>query len=289
MIPYLSLSYSSHQNADCTTECINHSFGSEQITPDSSYSYSFKLCSWDSCIREPGGAISSTTPGASITITACTINNCNSTKPNTTPTYSYNGGAIYANGIKEFAVSSSSFICCCAPQTTHDNGGAGGIFAYDIKTTVSLSSSHFISCFAGAAGGGAHFESIKTSSVGPQTVNNCRFVQCVAEGISPDGGGLNLWYSTYTPGCSNCLFSQCEAQWGGGLDFTSNGSPDRHPIRFSFFNNNSVISGGSGKDIYFYSPQGTPCLHCFSTTESPRIGGASAQDNDWLPLTRLRL
>ena len=274
-------SYSSHKNADCRTDCFNQNFDSQQITPNSASTYSFRSCSWDGCLREPGGAISSTTSGASITVTTCTFNNCNSTKQNTQPSYSYTGGAICAKGIKELTVSSSFFIHCCAPQKKNDNGGSGGIFASDIQTTISVSSSDFICCFTGSSGAGLQLGAIQSSDVGPQTINNCRFMYCTAEGNTPDGGALNFLKSSYTPGCSNCLLSYCKAKFGGGIHFVFNSNPHPHPFHCCFFNRNSVPSGGSGNDICFSNkPSLPPLVHCFSTTSSSKIYNG---DDNWLP------
>ena len=281
------ISSPSHMNPDCDTECHNENFGSMQASLDASFTYTFDYCSWEDCIAEPGGAISSNTEGVSLTVIHCTFTRCNSTSyENPRATQSYNGGALCVNGIKELIVSTSRFFRCCAPQTNNDNGGSGGMYVVSITTLLVLSSSDFISCFTGASGGGAYFASIKTSDVGPQTVMSCRFVRCKSEGNTPDGGGLCLWGSDYTLGLSNCLFSECSVttNCGGGLDFTFSANPDPHPIRCCFFNDNSAPDGN---DVNLRSLPSNlePFLFCFSTTSrSQRIGGVTNKDDDWLPL-----
>ena len=281
----LSTSLSSFNSA-CTTDCRNINFETQTKALSSAASYSFNNCSWSGCLSEPAGAISCSTSGVSLIITGCIFLHCYSTSGKTA-SKTYNGGAICLNGINSLIASSSSFIQCSALQTNHDNGGSGGIFAYNIKTTISLSYLSFVSCFTGTSAAGAYFESIKASTVGPETVNNCRFVDCKAEGKTPDGGGLTFRNPAYTMGCSNTLFCKCNATTnaGGGLDFTFNKSTDSYPIRFCFFKDNAAVYG---KDIRLRScssNQQNPLLHCFSQTESDRVYDWSNKKDrtTWLP------
>ena len=286
---YTQLFFSFPTNSECDTDCYNQNFGSEQIIITSASPYSFISCSWDGCLGEPAGAISCFQSGASLTISGCTFLHCYSTSfENPEPHEEYNGGAICVVGITACTVSSSSFIKCCAPQTGNDNGGSGGIYGYDIKTTISLSFLDFISCFTGTSAAGAYFESIKASAVGPQTVINCRFIDCKAEGNTPDGGGFTCWNSDYTMGCSNSLFMWCSAGSGGGIDFTFNQNPDSHPIRFCFFRDNVAPFGNDIRLRNYTSSNPNPLLHCFSTTQEFRdnivyIDASRCYNDNWLP------
>ena len=291
--PYYFPFSSSPPNTDCLPDCINKHFRSLRFSlPSDSTSFSF--CSWEDCLGEPGGAIYSSSAGASITVNSCIFNKCNSTKPNTSSSHSYNGGAIFVSGITELIVFSSTFFHCCAPQNNHDNGGSGGIFAYDIKTTIWISSSHFISCFTGSSGGGAYLSSIKASDVGPQSITSCSYIQCTGYGITPDGGGLSLSYSDYTLGTSSCLFCSCATVgcFDGGLYFTFNANSDPYPICFCFFNGNSASQGA---DVYLMNHSGSnPILHSFTTTDAqytvyPSHWDAAQKQDDWLPLITVSL
>ena len=156
----------SHINSDSPTTYDHIDFESRtQHLPSSYSSYQFTFCSWDNCCSEPAGAISCDQSGVSLTINGCIFNNCNSTDPNTNSNEPYNGGAICVIGISTFIISLSSFTKCCTPKQGHDNGGSGGIFAYGVTTTLSLSSSDLVSCFTSATGAGTYFQSIKTSAV----------------------------------------------------------------------------------------------------------------------------
>ena len=282
-------------NSDCPTDCKNVDFHSQTQRLSSSYSsYKFTFCSWDNCLSEPAGAISCFQSGASLTVTSCLFLSCLSTSfENPDANEEYNGGAICVVEISSLVVSSSSFIKCCAPQTNNDNRGSGGIFAYGIITTISLSSSQFISCFTGTSAAGAYFESIKTSDVGPQTVNNCRFVNCKAEGNTPDGGGLTFRNPAYTMGCSNSLFYKYSATTnaGGGLDFTFNENSDDYPIRFCFFKENDATLGHDIRLRGYSSTNPNPLLHCFSSSKEKivYITEGDCYNDNWLPLTNINV
>ena len=189
----LTLSSLYHTNTDCNTKCEYVEFRAQTKSLSTASSYEFYSCSWEDCLGEPGGAISCSSAVVSLSVSHCIFTRCNATRPNTNPAQSSNGGAICADGTNALVVSESTFIQCCAPQEKTNDAGAGGVYAYRIKSTLSLSSSQFVSCFSGSSGGGAQCRSIQASAVGPQTVNNCRFIKCVARGVASDGGGLCIW------------------------------------------------------------------------------------------------
>ena len=190
------------------------------------------------------------------------------------------------NIINTLIILSSSFVLCCAPQTNKDNCGAGGVFVYQV-TSLSLSNTLFASCFTGSSGAGAYFESVKGSVQSPQTVNHCIFVSCIAEGNSPDGGGLGITNSDYTTKCTNSLFSICKSDNGGGFLIAYAAQPEPYPLRFCFFHNNYATYG---TDVCFpYLPSNSPFVHCFSTSDTPRLhywhlnSTSSKAYNNWLP------
>ena len=282
----LTLSSLFHTNTDRNTKCEYVNFGAQRKSLSSPSSYEFNYCSWEDCLGEPGGAISCSSAVVSLSVSHCIFTRCNSTSyENPNPQENYNGGAISVNGIDTFILSSSVFLRCCAPQATIEDGGAGGVYAYAIQTTLSLSSSEFISGFSGSSGGGAQCLFIHASDVGPQTVNSCRFIHCIALGYHTDGGGLCIWQSTFTLGCSNCLFSECITDSGGGLEFSYDALPDEHPLHFVFFNRNRANVGNDICIYYDIIANSKLFFCCFSTTTSSRVGFWTSLWNSNIGLT----
>ena len=92
-------------------------------------------------------------------------------------------------------------------------------------------------------------------------------------------------------GCSNCLFSECDSESGGGVVFGYAAQPDPHPLRFVFFNLNT---GSNGKDVcVFYDALANSGLlfRCFSTTQGKKVGfwtsnwnwNSNMNGENWLP------
>ena len=211
---------------------------------------------------------------------------CNSTSyEHPDAIHSYNGGAVFVNGIKELAVSSSSFVRCCAPQTNHDNSGSGGIFATDVLTSLAVSNCDFLFCFTGASGGGTDIQSLKTSSVRGHAMDSCRFISCTGYGNSPDGGCICFWTCVYPTGCASCLFAHNYAAFQGGALYFRSASPTSNSrvypfLSFCFFSDN-LSQRGNDAAFEGYVPS-EPFLHCFSTSSLGRI--YNGNDN-WLPIT----
>ena len=288
----------SHINSDCTTDCKNVDFHSQTLKlSSSSSSYKFTFCSWEGCLSEPAGAISSSQAGASLSVMNCKFNNCNSTS-DTTATKDYNGGAICVNGLSTITVSSSVFFNCRAPQTNKNDCGSGGIYTHSIHNSISLSLSAFISCFTGTSGAALFFESVSSTQLNPEIISDCKFIQCRSQDTTPDGGGMTLWERVYTIRCISCFFSGCSTTGvGGGFDYYFSANYESYPIKFCFFNRNT---GGAGNDIALaglYTLVGKLLLHCFSTSDPSRVAYLTSTwslgDFNWLPqgvsthLTRL--
>ena len=284
---YTQLLYSFRTNADCTTECIDRNFDSEQFSTNSASSYSFISCSWEGCLREPGGAISSTRAGASIAVISCTFHRCNSTS-GTVPNEEFNGGAICVVRPNSLVVSSCSFVKCSAPQTDNDNGGSGGIYTHSIQRGISLSSSDFISCFTGSSGAALFFESVSPTHLNEEIISDCKFIHCRSQDQSPDGGAMALWEHVNVVWCYNCLFSECSTTGsGGGMDILFGQDFDSYPIKFCFFAHNK---GESGNDLALsasYMLEGELIQHCLSTSAPTRVVYWTTTwcipDYTWLP------
>ena len=273
-------------------ECEDYQSASEWNKEISSSSI-FKSCFWIECSGNPSGAISCHTSGASVIIHTCIFLHCTSSAPLSSFAFASISGAVYVKAIKEIRVDASSFHYCSAPQNVSDNEGAGAICINAVTQDISIAHSDFISCFTGSSGGGVQFESLQTSAVGPQTVMSCIFVQCVGKGSSPDGGALSLWHSSYTIGCTDCLFSECSADTGGALVLGYSPSTADHPLRYLFFNKNSGITGND-VCIYYDSVANSGVLFsCFSSSKPRRVGfwkvdwsvNTTLTHDEWLPQT----
>ena len=286
-----SLTSFSHINSDCATDCKNVDFRSRtQALSSSTSSYKFTFCSWEGCLSEPAGAISSSKAGVSLAVHHCTFTRCNSTKPNTTPKERYNAGAIYLNGISSLILSSSLFYNCCAPQTQYDDSSSGAMHLRSIKSLFSISSSDFISCFTGSSGGGIGFFSTSSPKLSIETVSDCICIQCSCSGIYPDGGGMCLWEWKETLKCTGCLLSGCSTTGnGGGLNFYFAPSSESYPVKFCFFAGNS---GNLGNDVFLYILPNKETIilkHCLSLSP-PTIGYClngvyKSTNSNWLPQT----
>ena len=193
-------------------------------------------------------------------------------------------------GIQSITVSSSLFFECCAPQTNHDNGGAGGIYAYSIKRSFSLSSSDFISCSTGSSGGGIYFDCNSNPRLNIEIITDCRCVQCRSQDTSPDGGGMCLFERYSTIHSTECLFCECTTTGsGGGLNFYYGTNCESYPIKYCFFAGNA---GGYAKDVFLWTilPENGYLVFtcCFTTSESNRIGysmsSAYKSKDNWIPL-----
>ena len=125
-------------------------------------------------------------------------------------------------------------------------------------------------------------------------INNCRYIDCNATDTSPDGGTMLIWDNEELIQLSNCLFSICNSgKYGGAIDHSlSHYQSERYPIRYCFFKNNTGIYGN---DIYIaFLPSDDVCLHCYSNSESHRVGYwnntyASSTDSNWLPQTPITI
>ena len=130
---------------------------------------------------------------------------------------------------------------------------------------------------------------------GASAISSCVFVDCNATDKSPDGGGICIWFDTKMIGIADCLLSFCHTNDDGGAiryDFVGY-IKKSFPLRFCFFNDNSVVRNANGNDVAIssFAPEADDpvFLHCFSNSEQNRIAyqttdGWSMDDYDWLPL-----
>ena len=246
--------------------------------------YEFNLCTWNSCSAsgDAGGALKCTRTGTKVCIDSCSFISCSAYKQ---------GGAIHTSSIHTLDMK-RSFFHKCSTSTTSDNHGSGAIWIYGIHEQLSISKNDFISCTSKASGGASIIQQC-SSNVKGQIINQCRCIQCNATDMSPDGGALYIPTSTELIGLEDCLFSLCHSLYGGALDHSlSNYKEHTYPIRYCFFNKNTVSESGYGNDVVLRNhllDNNNPVLqHSFSTSTSIRVGyyyNSNWYKNDfnWLP------
>ena len=241
--------------------------------------YKFSFCNWNSC-GAPGGsgaAITCTGSSTVLIVERCSFISCSA---------DIEGGAIHTSSINTLDVSLSFFHECCTTATMNDHG-SGAIWIYGIQQKLTLLENSFISCTSKASGGAFTVWNCLADIEG-EDIRESRFLDCNATDTSPDGGAVWIWTNNALIGLSTCLFSVCNSYYGGGLDhYLSNYDSGTYPIRFCFFNKNTGIYGN---DVLLYklSPSNSSpiLLHCFSTSDSPRIcynsSGYHNIDSSWL-------
>ena len=97
------------------------------------------------------------------------------------------------------------------------------MLANNAKKAPEVTECLFLSCEAGADGGGLYLYQTKGGINGVNLpVKECRFIKCIPHGYdsgsynSADGGGLMYWESDNTLGVSNSLFSKCHSDLRAG-------------------------------------------------------------------------
>ena len=184
-----------------------------------------------------------------------------------------------ARSISTVDVQDSLFHQCRCEGKNESELGGGGILIRNVNSP-SVSASAFIDNYCGRDGAGISLDN--SNAPVQQVILNCRFIKCISNGVSADGGGVHIWDNERNLGFSNCVFSLCESNADGGALFHHLILAETEPsICFCFFHQNK---GSSGNDINIY-PSGSSktILHCFSTsTGIPRIY-PSCHDNAWLP------
>ena len=264
------------------SQCITSS--RHDLTEEVSYKFTF--CSFVQLSEENlnGGAIScigsSIYTSTSLIVSSCSFSECGAN----------NGGAIYTSTLSIFDLQNSVFYKCSSTSEIYNEGG-GSLLVSDIQQQLSLFGNDFISSTCTASGGGLQLRGCSLSIYGSTIINSCRFVDCNATINSPDGGALCIWNNRALIGMTACVFSFCHSDDdGGAIRHDINGyEPKSYPIRFCFFNGNSVSNGGTGNDILLnVLPSDDPLLQCCSTSHSKRVGYISdthwfTDDFNWLP------
>ena len=193
------------------------------------------------------------------------------------------GGAIYARSLTTLDIQDSSFLLCTCEGKNDNERGGGGILIRSV-TSPSVSSSSFVDNFCKRDGAGISI--VYSGSTTQQIFLSSKFIKCVSEGVSADGGAVHVYENNCNLGFSNYLFSLCESNSDGGalfhhLKFTETESS----ICFCFFHQNKCRIAS---DVYLkYLNSAKTFLHSFSTsTGIPRIY-PSGHDNDWLPQSNI--
>ena len=272
--------YSSHINSiDCDPDCEGRDLASQQFFLDDSPTHTFTSCAWTGCSAVLGGAISfQEQTSSSLFVSRCIFYSCKSTSPE----WETGGGAIHCNNVNFVSIISSSFLSC-----TCEGGGGGGINFCNIQNQPSLSECDIISCSASADGGGISIF-YSYANVDQLICNNCRFLSCcISNNLESEyifsGGGIILWQNHNILICSDILFTSNTGTCGGGYATSQSTVLQTCFLCFCFFNRNT---GSCGTDAYFDPLPSDAFQHCFSTSDSHRIGyyssGYQKTDENWL-------
>ena len=156
---------------------------------------------------------------------------------------------------------------------------------YLILHQPNINHCNFIFCFAFDDGGSAAIW--KSSALDDKHVcKDCRFIMGTADGgDSSCAGGIILWENSKALQCSDILFTSNTATYGGAYATGKNAGSQNSFLSFCFFNRNT---GSCGTDAYFDPFPVDAYQHCFSTSDSDRIGCWNGTDYDstdvlWLP------
>ena len=265
---------SSHSNVCPATRsdssCEGQSFGSGGHQSPT-YSTTFSKCTFSECSSTNGGAIY--VNGGSVSflkIYSCTFTLCSATKDA--------GGAIYARSLTTLDVQDSSFVLCTCEGKNDNERGGGGILIRSV-TSPSVSSSSFVDNFCKRDGAGISI--VYSGSTTQQIFLSSKFIKCISEGTSADGGAVHIYENNCNLGFSNCLFSLCEASsHGGALLHQIKLTEESSTICFCFFDKNKC---SSASDVYLHKLYSSKTfLHSFSTsTGIPRIYPSGL--DHWLP------
>ena len=248
---------------------------------DDSSTHTFTSCSWKDCkgTQNPAILFSGRT-NSHLEVQKCSFNTCT----NTNRDRQFSGGAINAYNVKSVTVSYSLFLTCKSTQSS-----GGGVNLFKLLYQPYIHNCDFISCHAADDGGGA---AIWNSSATENQIvcYNCRFIDCSVPNekdnlLGPVAGGIILWDNILPAKCSSLLFSSNEATYGGAYACHSTYYSLVNLLFVCLFNKNI---GTYGNDIYLHIlPSDSTCVHCFSTTNSDRIGyyssGHNTTDAAWFP------
>ena len=261
-------------------------FGNKQVVLDHSSTHNFISCLWRNCLAALGGAISfRSLTESSLIMNKCTFYSCGSSSSSV---WTDGGGAISAFNVRSVSLSGCLFVSC-----SHTSGSGGGINMYTILHQAYINYCVFISCSAWDDGGCAAIWDSKALD-NPIACLNCRFIKGTAKGSGSGSGGHLIFFNTYYIACSNCLFSDSEADLGAFYFLYSSYCSGKYPLIFSFFNNNSAAKHGNDAALDNYAPNdNNPLfLHCASTSSPNRVGfwynnRWDKTDVIWLPLNNI--
>ena len=221
-----------------------------------------------------GGAICCKSSAKTITLTSCSIINCNSTK---------NGGGVYVSGSSNTLSVDECLFKDCITTSSDTAPGGGGLYMSGSASSLTVRTSTFFSCKANVGeygGGGFH-----AGSMDNMILFSSRILFC---STTSRGGGVYI--NEYTPVTySDTLFHGNSADiYGGAIrEFQNSRYSSITHIKFSFFTGNTAPTG-KGKD-FSVEPDisHSPFLHCFSTAASNRVafndGTTSTDHSNWLP------
>ena len=269
--------FSNEDNPPCPSEqMISERCEYNMQRPDLSGSDSFCFTNTDflRCSTDGnGGAILLEDPeDSTLTVSCCTFSSCTCTTSGSDD--GTGGGAIYASGVSQVLISSSFFLSCSCSSTYGCDGGA--VELWNILSQPFATNCVFVLCHADDDGGGLSVWNSK--ALNRVVCKDSSFLHC---DCGDGGGGFILWENFDILQGYNLLFSSNDAETGGAYVFDcSRGTPD-YSLCFCFFNRNTAAHHGTDAAFAYFSPdtQKALLMHCFSTSDSHRIG--YCDDYDW--------
>ena len=272
-------------NKECSTSSRN------DLNQNKNYKFTFCIFSNLNGGNNYGGAIKCTGSNSRLSINKCTFTDCSCTSEAS----SYPGGAIYAQSISSFSVRHSIFEWDRDTQQAYDGGA---ICLYTIPS-VTIHDNTFTKCYTTGLGGAIFLAESSTNAGTATIINNCKFLSC--KGPFNGGGGVcdhhNNQYDNFV---TDSIFCKCSTYRAGGFCIIHepySHYPPQYCTKYCFFTQNTA-SFGNDVFVEWYNPDSDPlvCCHCFSTSDSDRVGyrplinnywGGDYRktDRDWLPQT----
>ena len=226
-----------------------------------------------------GGAISCKSSSITITLTSCSIINCNSTM---------NGGGVYVSGDSNTLTVDECLLKDCVTTSGESFPGGGGLYMIGSTSSLAIHSSTFLRCKANVldyGGGGFHTGYMKSVILSSSRILFCS--------TTNSGGGVYINQDTPVSYFNTLFIGNSAVVYGGAIRELSNVHSSVVHLKYLFFTTNTAAET-YGYDLSV-KPEisDSPFLHSFSTLPSNRvsiaIGTTStySQNNNWLPLGSL--
>ncbi|KAH7823786.1 uncharacterized protein MONOS_1867 [Monocercomonoides exilis] len=217
-----------------------------------------------------GGALTISGESTTCELLRCWFNECSCGNEN--QNYIYHGGCAFIGNILNitiFDTNASNSNCSYVCGGIHLRGSRN----YQVKCCCILN------CSA------QFYSSLSIYEDKSGTVSSCIIKNGNA---SINAGGLNYWSGYGNPLTSDCMISNCHANYLGALSYHQTGSPIDACIAFLFFSGNSLNVENAGVDISIHDiwigiikDEDVKC--CYSTSTNLRATAGGVNKTVWLP------